>query len=56
MNHVTKYFQGSAWTIELFNNVPKLTLLAISTVFFILVNGRKSIFWGHSESEVQGQS
>lgn len=56
MNHVTKYFQGRAWTIELINNEPKLILLAIFTVFFILVNGRKSIFKGHSESEVQGQS
>lgn len=41
--------------IELINNVPELTLLAISTVFFILANGRKSIFGSHSESEVQGQ-
>lgn len=56
MNHITKYFQGSAWTIELINNVPKLTLLAISTVFFILANGRKSIYEGHLESEAQGQS
>lgn len=56
MNHVTKYFQGSARTIELINNEPKLTLLAISTVFFILANGRKSIFGGHSESEVQVQT
>lgn len=40
---------------ELINNVPKLTPLAISTVFFILANGRKSIFGGHLETEVQGQ-
>lgn len=42
--------------IELINNVSKLTLPAISTVFFILANGRKSIFGSYSESEVQGQA
>lgn len=38
--------------IELINNAPKLTLLAISTLFFILANGRKSILGVHSESEL----
>lgn len=54
-DRVNAWMIVSAWMIELINNVPELALLTISTVFFILANGRKSIFGSHSESEVQGQ-